>query len=72
MYGLTKLQIENSFIDYFKESTEIYQGMKLIDDQLGGTTPFDVIIQFNEIEEDYIEDDNIEDEFEQRVKIATI
>ena len=57
LYGLTKLQIENSFIDYFKESTEIYQGMKLIDDQLGGTTPFDVIIQFNEIEEDYIEDD---------------
>jgi len=56
-YGLTKLKIENSFIDYFKESTEIYQGMKLIDDQLGGTTPFDVIIKFNDIEEEYFEDD---------------
>ena len=36
--GITKLKVENSFINYFKEKTEIYQGMKLIDEKLGGTT----------------------------------
>ena len=44
--GITKLKVENSFINYFKEKTEIYQGMKLIDEKLGGTTPLDVIIKF--------------------------
>ena len=42
--GINRLTVENRFIDYFKESTEIYQGMELIDRQLGGTTPLDVII----------------------------
>jgi len=44
--GISKLSVENCFIDYFKETTEIYQGMKLIDQRLGGTTPLDVIIDF--------------------------
>ena len=38
--------MENSFINYFDKETEIYKGMKLIDDKLGGTTPLDVIIKF--------------------------
>ncbi len=42
--GITRLSVENRFIDYYKESTEIYQGMTLIDKKLGGTTPLDVII----------------------------
>ncbi len=42
--GLGKLRVENSFIDYFRESTEIYQGMRLFDDKLGGTLSFDVIV----------------------------
>jgi uncharacterized protein len=42
--GTLQLSIENRFIDYFKKSTEIYQGMRLIDEQLGGTTPLDVLI----------------------------
>jgi len=42
--GSFQLSIENRFIDYFKKSTEIYQGMRLIDEQLGGTTPLDVLI----------------------------
>jgi hypothetical protein len=42
--GLFRLSVENSFIDYFKKSTEIYQGMLLIDRHLGGTTPLDVIL----------------------------
>ncbi len=44
--GGSQLVVENAFINYFKESTEIYQGMKVIDQQLGGTTPLDVIIDF--------------------------
>ena len=44
--GITKLEVENSFINYFDKKTEIYKGMKLIDDELGGTTPLDVIIKF--------------------------
>jgi predicted RND superfamily exporter protein len=42
--GIFRLTVENRFIDYFKENTEIYQGMVLIDRQLGGTTPLDVIV----------------------------
>ncbi|MEC7816297.1 MAG: MMPL family transporter [Pseudomonadota bacterium] len=42
--GLNRLTVENSFIDYFKPSTEIHQGMITIDDRLGGTTPLDVVI----------------------------
>ncbi|WP_295146370.1 MMPL family transporter [uncultured Campylobacter sp.] len=47
-YGISKLRVENSFIGYFKESTEIYKGMDVIDKQLGGTIPLDVIVTFNE------------------------
>ena len=46
--GIYKLEVENSFIDYFKDNSEIYKGMKLIDTQLGGTTSLDVIIDFDE------------------------
>jgi predicted RND superfamily exporter protein len=44
--GITRLEVENCFIDYFKDTTEIYQGMKVIDQKLGGTSPLDVIIDF--------------------------
>ena len=44
--GVTRLTVENSFIDYFKHTTEIYQGMKTIDQNLGGTTPLDIIVDF--------------------------
>jgi len=56
--GITKLEVENSFINYFDQKTEIYKGMKLIDDELGGTTPLDVIIKFPDKEEvDKTDDD---------------
>ena len=42
--GVSRLKVENRFIDYFKESTEIYQGMELLDARLGGTIPLDVIL----------------------------
>ncbi|MDX1497507.1 MAG: efflux RND transporter permease subunit [Salinisphaeraceae bacterium] len=43
-YGTTLLTVENRFIDYFKPTTEIYQGMLQIDRELGGTTPLEVIL----------------------------
>ena len=46
--GISKLNVENSFINYFKQETEIYKGMRLIDQELGGTTPLDIIVKFNE------------------------
>ena len=61
-YGATKLKVENSFVDYFKKDTEIYQGMKLIDDKLGGTTPLDIIIDFKN-ESDVLSDVSVDDEF---------
>ena len=61
LYGLTQLKVENSFINYFRADTEIYKGMKLIDNQLGGTTPLDVIIKFSDSKE--IIDDEYDDLF---------
>ena len=43
--GVSQLQVENRFIDYFDSSTEIYQGMEVIDQKLGGTIPLDIIIR---------------------------
>ena len=58
--GISRLEVENSFINYFSKNTEIYKGMKLIDEKLGGTTPLEVIIKFPE--KDLNSDDK--DEFE--------
>ncbi|MDC0340250.1 MMPL family transporter [Pelagibacteraceae bacterium] len=44
--GISKLEVENSFINYFDKETEIYKGMKKIDDDLGGTTPLSIILKF--------------------------
>ena len=46
IFGISKLKVENSFINYFNKNTEIYKGMKLIDEKLGGTTPLDIILKF--------------------------
>ena len=59
--GISKLEVENSFINYFSKKTEIYKGMKLIDEKLGGTTPLEVILKFPEKKEDNLDED---DEFE--------
>jgi predicted RND superfamily exporter protein len=48
--GITRLQVENSFINYFKQSTEISKGMKFIDQELGGTTPLEIIVSFKQEE----------------------
>ena len=57
LYGLFQLKVENSFINYFRSDTEIHKGMKLIDNELGGTTPMDIILKFdnsqNSIDDDF-------------------
>ena len=61
--GISRLEVENSFINYFNKNTEIYKGMKLIDEKLGGTTPLDIIIKFPTFEKDKltVADDEFED-----------
>ena len=62
LIGISRLEVENSFINYFNKDTEIYKGMKLIDDELGGTTPLEVILKFPKAEEILLnEDDDFED-----------
>ena len=60
IFGISKLEVENSFINYFDKKTEIYKGMKKIDDELGGTTPLDIIIKFPEKKEEKLEDDELD------------
>ena len=68
-FGISKLQVENRFIDYFDKNTEIYKGMFEIDSKLGGTATLDIIIsqpednfESIEIEDEFFEDDLFEDE----------
>ncbi|MBT8357257.1 MAG: RND family transporter [Desulfobacterales bacterium] len=69
--GISKLVVENRFIDYFKRTTEIYQGMKVIDRHLGGTTPLDVIVEIEKPEQskdtpkENTENPNESDEFDE-------
>ncbi|WP_149723421.1 efflux RND transporter permease subunit [Campylobacter concisus] len=73
IYGISKIKVENSFIGYFKESTQIRQGMQVIDTKLGGTIPVDVIVKFKESEpkqESGEEKDDFESEFENDAKSA--
>ncbi len=75
LVGISKLEVENCFIDYFKHTTEIYQGLKFIDQKLGGTTPLDVILEFRKEQSkkeiktsdssDFNESQDIFDEFEE-------
>ena len=53
-FGVTRLTVENSFVDYFSEDTEIHRGLSLIDRELGGTTPLEVVL---DLDEDRIFDD---------------
>jgi predicted RND superfamily exporter protein len=73
--GISRLTVENCFIDYFKDNTEIHQGMKVIDQHLGGTTPLDVIIDFGEsnapLQQAAGEGSDIFDEFDEYDKAAT-
>src|SRR5210317_1419523 len=64
LIGISKLEVENSFINYFNKNTEIYKGMKLIDEELGGTTPLEVILKFPNKEKVKSEEDDDFEEWE--------
>ena len=76
IWGAFYIKVENSFIDYFKKDTEIYQGMKVIDKQLGGTTPLDIIIDFDDVSKEapIIEDNESDaddfDDFEEELSVV--
>ena len=61
VFGISKLEVENSFINYFNKNTEIYKGMKLIDDKLGGTTPLEIILKFPVKIKETKEEDDVDD-----------
>ena len=58
--GISQLRVENSFINYFSADTEIYQGLKLIDDKLGGTTPLEILIKFPDDNDDVLSPEDLE------------
>ena len=62
--GISKIKVENRFIDYFHSDTEIYQGMLEIDKQLGGTTPFDIIIDKPIREDSEANDFELDEDFD--------
>jgi predicted RND superfamily exporter protein len=75
LYGISKLTVENRFIDYFKPTTEIYKGMELLDTKLGGTAPLDIVINapinWKAYEEEDFEDDfGFDDDFGSEEEIS--
>ena len=60
-FGLGKLSVENSFINYFKKDTEIYQGLNFIDKELGGTIPLEIV--FNDLASAYWADASLREDF---------
>ena len=63
--GIFKLEVENSFINYFNKDTEIYKGMKKIDEELGGTTPLNIILKFPSNKDEKKSDDDEFDEWDE-------
>ena len=58
--GISLLRVENSFINYFSDNTEIYQGLKLIDEKLGGTTPLEILLKFEDNKVDDLKPEDLE------------
>ncbi len=66
--GISRLTVENSFIDYFRKDTEIYQGMRLIDEKLGGTTPLEILLNWQTdrvFAEEEAEEESIEEWYDE-------
>ncbi len=49
--GITRLDVENSFINYFDKETQVYQELAFIDKQFGGSTPMDIILDIGEADD---------------------
>jgi predicted RND superfamily exporter protein len=68
IWGISLLKVENRFVDYFHDSTEIYQGLTVIDNNLGGTISLDILIDSQtgaiSIDEPLDDDEGFEDDFD--------
>ncbi|MPV77612.1 efflux RND transporter permease subunit [Campylobacter hepaticus] len=74
LFGISKLRVENSFVNYFKDSSDIKKGLLVIDKNLGGTLPLEVIVEFkkntnNQNTNDTL--DSFENEFDNLAKEDT-
>ena len=65
LVGIFRLEVENSFINYFDKETEIYKGMKKIDEDLGGTTPLNIILKFPTTKKEAKQEEDEFDEWEE-------
>ena len=65
LVGIFRLEVENSFINYFDKETEIYKGMKKIDEELGGTTPLNIILKFPTMKKKAKQEEDEFDEWEE-------
>lgn len=71
LFGIFQIKVENSFVSYFKDNSEIKQGLLLIDKELGGTMPLELIVRFKESNADLKSDDEFEKEFEELAQSDT-
>ncbi len=73
-WGISYLSVDNRFIDYFKSDTEIHQGMKVIDTELGGTTPLEIIIERSAILADFafVDEESEEEEWEEEIEAESL
>ncbi|OZY83753.1 hypothetical protein CBP51_19940 [Cellvibrio mixtus] len=62
VWGISKLEVENRFVDYFKSDSEIHQGLSVIDRQLGGTVTLDIILDADKNTIDIAETESADDE----------
>ncbi|MBT8112122.1 MAG: MMPL family transporter [Gammaproteobacteria bacterium] len=60
--GISQITVENRFIDYFKKTTDIYQGLELVDQELGGTVPLEVMLEVDPDQVEEVDEDTQEDE----------
>lgn len=64
-WGISSLRVENSFVNYFKDGSEIKKGLLIIDKNLGGTLPLDVIVSFKKADLNQSSNlDSFEEEFQ--------
>lgn len=69
IYGIMNLKVENSFVNYFKDDSEIKQGLLTIDQDLGGTIPLEIIINFQDKSSKDSSLSDFENEFEEEFNV---
>ena len=67
--GILQLRVENSFINYFSDGTEIYQGLKLIDEELGGTTPLEILVKFDDEDLEELTEEDLKEMTEEEIEM---